>query len=486
MNFWDAATSLPASAQVALAVALLIAFAFEFINGFHDTANAVATVIYTRSLPATPAVLFSGLMNFLGVLLGGTAVAFGIVNLLPVDLLVANPTGGRVFGPALVTVLALLLAGVVWNLGTWYLGLPVSSSHTLIGSILGVGIANGLWTGKGALSGLNWYEVEKVGLSLLLSPVLGFVGALLLLLGMRVVFRQPRLYVPPAGDDTPPWWIRLPLIGTCGLVSYAHGANDGQKGMGLLLLVLIGFMPLHYALSVTRPELAPQVAAAATDLRRAVQAERAATPRPADDPLDRDLRTLDGELAHLEHRLAGVTRFDDAAHLPLDKAIRWEVRENAVLAAKLLKKLEADPGLPADLRGQFTAARKGAISPAVEYVPLWVVVGTALALGIGTTVGYKRIVETVAEKIGKQHLTYAQGAAAETVAAVTIYGAAELGLPVSTTQVLNSGVAGTMIANGTGIQRKTVTKILLAWVCTLPACMLLAGLLFVVGRTVFG
>src|SRR3954453_7497953 len=168
MNFWDAATALSAGPLILLAVALLVAFAFEFINGFHDTANAATTVIYTRSLPATPAVIYSGTLNFLGVLLGGTAVAFGIVNLLPVDLLVDSRTGA-----AMVMVMSLLLAGVTWNLGTWYIGLPVSSSHTLIGSILGVGIANSLWNGSG-LSGVNWHECKKVGLALLLSPLIGF------------------------------------------------------------------------------------------------------------------------------------------------------------------------------------------------------------------------------------------------------------------------------------------------------------------------
>lgn len=261
MTFWHALSALDAGPLVFLLFALLTAFAFEFINGFHDTANAVTTVIYTRSMPATPAVLFSGFMNFLGVLLGGTAVAFGIVNLLPVDLLV----GGR-SGAALVMVMALLLAGVAWNLGTWYLGLPVSSSHTLIGSILGVGIANSLWNGAG-LTGVNWRECEKVGLALLLSPLLGFVLSAVLLLALKVAFRSPRLYSPPQGDDRPPGAIRAVLIATCGGVSFAHGSNDGQKGMGLVLLVLIGFFPLHYALTVNEPESAPALYAAAGDLR---------------------------------------------------------------------------------------------------------------------------------------------------------------------------------------------------------------------------
>ncbi|MFM8272679.1 MAG: inorganic phosphate transporter [Gemmata sp.] len=471
MNFWEAAFSLPVGPLAALFLALLIAFAFEFINGFHDTANAVTTVIYTRSLPATPAVVYSGFLNFLGVLLGGTAVAFGIVNLLPVDLLVDSRSGA-----ALVMVLSLLLAGVTWNLGTWYFGLPVSSSHTLIGSILGVGIANGLWSGHG---GVNWAEVKKVGIALLFSPFVGFVLSLTLLLLMKVFFRAPRLYAPPQGDDRPPTAIRLALIATCGSVSFAHGSNDGQKGMGLLLLVLIGFLPIHYALTVNRPETAPEVLAAAAEVREAYRAAGAEVPKSGDPKKPK----LEEQLAVIEAELKDKRSFEE---LPRDKDTRWDVRQAVAGAARDLKKAEADEKLPKELRDRLTRVRKEKLLPAVEYVPLWVVVGTALALGIGTTIGYKRIVVTVAEKIGKQHLTYAQGVAAEAVAASTILIAAVTGLPVSTTHVLNSGVAGTMVANRSGLQWKTVGKILSAWVFTLPSCILLAGALFWIGRLMVG
>lgn len=466
MSFWDAISNLGTGPLVFLFVALFVAFAFEFINGFHDTANAVTTVIYTRSLPATPAVIYSGFCNFLGVLLGGTAVAFGIVNLLPVDLLVDARSGA-----ALVMVLSLLLAGVAWNLGTWYIGLPVSSSHTLIGSILGVGIANSLWNGNG-LNGVNWNECKKVGLALLFSPVVGFVLSGVLLLLLKVFFRSPRLYTPPQGEDRPPPAIRAVLVATCGGVSFAHGSNDGQKGMGLLLLVLIGFMPLHYALTVNKPDSAPDVYKAVGETRD-VFAKAGAEPS----------KKLAENLKKVEDELKGVANFEN---LPLDKDTRWDVRQAVLAVAKELKAAEGDEKLPAETRAALTDLRKKKFLPTVEYVPLWVVIGTALALGIGTTIGYKRIVVTVAEKIGKQHLTYAQGAAAETVAASTILISAVTGLPVSTTHVLNSGVAGTMAANRSGLQWKTVSKIFSAWVLTLPSCMLLAGLLFWIGRTISG
>ena len=408
-------------------------------------------------------------MNFLGALLtvvvGGGAVAFSIVHLLPVDLLVDARSNA-----ALVMVLSLLVAGVAWNLGTWYLGLPVSSSHTLIGSILGVGMANSLSKGEG-LAGVNWAKAGEVGLGLLLSPAVGFLFAGLLLLAMRVVFREPRLYKPPEGDDRPPRWVRGILVATCGGVSFAHGSNDGQKGMGLLLLVLIGFMPVHYALTVNRPGMAPDVRAAADEVRETYARHNVPVPEPLAKNLDTIGRELDGKAS-----------FHD---LPSDHDTRWRVRQAVDDTVRRLKKAEADPALPGEMRSRLKAARVR-MTPAVEFVPVWVVVGTALALGIGTCVGYRRIVVTVAERIGKTHLTYAQGAAAQAAAAATILLADVLKLPVSTTQVLSSGVAGTMAANRSGIQAGTVRRILTAWVLTLPACMILAGALFSLGRLVAG
>ncbi|HEX4606673.1 MAG TPA: inorganic phosphate transporter [Urbifossiella sp.] len=465
MSFWDAATSLPAAALVCLAVALFVAFAFEFINGFHDTANAVTTVIYTRTMKPTPAVIYSGTMNCLGALLtvvvGSAAVAFSIVNLLPVDLLVEGNSNG-----ALVMVMSLLLAGVTWNLGTWAMGLPVSSSHTLIGSILGVGIANGWWSGTG-FGGVNWTKAGEVGLGLLISPIVGFACAAGLLLAMKKVAPDPRLYTPPGEGEAPPRWIRAVLVLTCGGVSFAHGSNDGQKGMGLVLLVLVGFLPVHYALDTNSPDEAKGVAAAVAGVRE--EFARHAATMPA---------ALDGDLAAISTALAGKDSFEQ-----LDSALnnRWAVRQAIFRSRRALGAAD----LPADLRAAVDPHRK-TFAGAIEFVPLWVVFGTALALGVGTCVGYKRVVVTVAEKIGNSHLNYAQGAAAQGVAAATIL-LADIGhLPVSTTQVLSSGVGGTMVASGSGMQTATCRKILLAWVLTLPACMILAGCLFILGRVAFG
>jgi phosphate/sulfate permease len=458
VSLWEAVSALPASQIVFLLIALTVAFGFEFINGFHDTANAVTTVIYTRTMRPTPAVLYSGTMNFFGVLVGGTVVAFSIVNLLPVDLLVAaNSTA------ALVMVMSLLLAGVTWNLGTWYLGIPVSSSHALIGSILGVGLANSLLVSRG-VAGVNWAKAGEVGLALLISPVVGFGLAALLLLAMKWLIPEPRLYLPPEKDDKPPQWVRWLLIGTCGGVSFAHGSNDGQKGMGLILLVLIGFLPTYYALDTNHPEEAKVVKAALAELRNGIDAA-IQTEGSHKEQIERDVN-------YLEQKLAGVQSF---AQLPPEA--RWEVRQALF---RLARYLAADPQFQ-----RYEAERK-AFTRAIEFVPLWVVFGVALALGIGTIIGYQRIVITVAEKIGKTHLTYAQGAAAEVVAAVTILAADAAHAPVSTTQVLSSGVAGTMVANRSGIQGGTCRKILLAWLFTLPGTILLAAVLFTLGQWLAG
>src|SRR5262252_2882020 len=237
-----------------LGVALLIALGFEFVNGFHDTANAVATVIYTNSLPPHAAVVYSGLLNFIGVVLSSGAVAFGIISLLPVELMLQV---GSSAGFAMV--FALLIAAILWNLGTWWLGLPASSSHTLIGSIIGVGVANALLHGRDGTTGVDWAQATKVGYALLLSPLVGFVLSALLLLVLRMIVRNRELYEEPRGNRAPPWWIRGILILTCTGVSFAHGSNDGQKGMGLIMLILIGTVPIAYALNRAMPttQMAP-------------------------------------------------------------------------------------------------------------------------------------------------------------------------------------------------------------------------------------
>ncbi len=451
-----------------LFLALGIALGFEFVNGFHDTANAVATVIYTRSLSPRKAVIWSGLCNFAGVALGGTAVAFGIVNLLPVDLLVKI---GSYAGMEMV--LALLIAATIWNLGTWWLGLPASSSHTLIGAIVGVGLVHSWRTGVPISEGVNWKAVGAVGMSLLISPIVGFVAAAILLRVLKRFVTDPKLYEPAAADQPPPKWIRGTLIATCTGVSLAHGSNDGQKGIGIVMLILIGIVPAHYLIDPDASgESFRKVAAAAGELDAMVKAHEGDGHSP-------DVRS---ELQNIQVLLEGRER---PGQIP--ESDRRRVRSAVLRSAEGLRDWEEDRAASlSDPDRERVKALRTRLLGVVEYAPKWVMVAVATALGLGTTVGWKRIVQTVGEKIGKSHLSYAQGAAAEIVAMTTIGLADFGGLPVSTTHVLSSGVAGTMAANGSGLQWNTVRNIALAWVLTLPAAMTLSGGLFLLFRTILG
>lgn len=459
-EFFDALGRLDAQQLAVLAIALLVAFGFEVVNGFHDTANAVTTVIYTRTLKATPAVIFSGFCNFLGVLLGGTTIAFSIVHLLPVDLLIDAASRS-----AILMVMALLIAGLGWNLLTWWFGIPVSSSHTLIGAILGVGLANGLMSGKGWVAGVNWEKAAEVGLALLISPLIGFAAAAALLLIAKKKIPDPELYTPPPEDPNarPPRWIRAALITTCGGVSLAHGSNDGQKGMGLIMLVLIGLLPAGFALNLDQSQGAVQARAAAAELRGIL--------------VDRGEKIHHAEIAELDVTLALLEGKTSLRDVPMSQ--RAALRSSISRVDCALEQYHR-----IDSRAEFAALAgpRRELRRAIEYVPTWVILGVALCLGIGTTVGYKRVVFTIAEKLGKDHMSYAQGASAEVVAMATIGLANFASLPVSTTQVLSSGVTGTMWANQTGVQVATARNIALAWVLTLPCSMMASAWVFVFGR----
>ncbi|MGY3257718.1 inorganic phosphate transporter [Pseudomonas chlororaphis] len=464
-----------------LGVALLIALGFEFVNGFHDTANAVATVIYTHSLPPHFAVVWSGFFNFLGVLLSSGAVAFGIIALLPVELILQV---GSSAGFAMI--FALLIAAILWNLGTWWLGLPASSSHTLIGSIIGVGVANALMHGRDGTSGVDWSQATKVGYALLFSPLIGFAFAALLLLALRLFVKNRALYKAPKGNTPPPWWIRGMLIVTCTGVSFAHGSNDGQKGMGLIMLILVGTLPMAYALNRTMPaDQALQFAAVAEVTQQAL-VKNAPQPAPADPRavLSDYVRSKEATpqlvpaLAALTGHIGDeVKGYGSLAKVPAEAM--GNVRNDMYLSSETIRLMDKNQvgDFDADTQGKLQLFKQQ-IDNATRFIPLWVKIAVAIALGLGTMVGWKRIVVTVGEKIGKTHLTYAQGASAETVAMLTIGAADMFGLPVSTTHVLSSGVAGTMVANGGGLQMQTIRNLLMAWVLTLPAAILLSGSLY--------
>lgn len=483
-------TSAVAVPWILLGLALLIALGFEFVNGFHDTANAVATVIYTHSMPAELAVMWSGFFNFLGVLTASGAVAFGIISLLPVELILQVGSSA-----GLAMVFSLLTAAIIWNLGTWYLGLPSSSSHTLIGSIVGVGLANQFLAPAGsATSGVDWTKATEVGMSLLISPLFGFGMAALLLLVMKLLVRNKALYEAPKGNTPPPLWIRALLIFTCTGVSFAHGSNDGQKGMGLIMLILIGVVPTAFALNRT-PDVnyleAYKTAAAQVDTVLGKYVKPGVTVSDAKAVVSEAVRTktwtdqtTPALQTFIQQTNTLVSPYPSVEKLPIE--LVSNARNDIYLIGEALKLIDKKKLLPmeADDLKVVTAYHK-AVDNATKFIPLWVKIAIALALGLGTMVGWRRIVVTVGEKIGKTHLTYGQGASAELVAVGTIGAADMLGLPVSTTHVLSSGVAGTMAANGSGLQWSTVRNMLLAWVLTLPASIALAFGLFVLMRALF-
>ncbi len=466
---------LPTSAALLLIVCLLAVCFFEAINGFHDTANAVATVIYTKSLKPNTAVLWSGIMNFLGVFFGGVVmawimgffgshegshggigVAMGIVKLMPVNEMMDSNISETIS-----LVLAVLFAAILWNLGTWYYGIPCSSSHTLIGSLLGAGFA---FSTIHTNAKVNWSKASEIGSSLLISPLFGFSLAILLMFILTSFIKNKVIFKEPDPKKAPPMWIRAILILTCTLVSFFHGSNDGQKGVGLLLVVMMAFLPSQFAFD---NRINP------ADLKIvALNIEQTLTKAAQGAPNETVL-----------------TGFANEAHgvaVALD-TLRFSNQGATMAARRSIQKLNG--GLKGALSGGVITGKEvrasikadtDRLATAYEFAYTWMVALISICLGIGTMIGWKRIVVTIGEKIGKSHLTYAQGASAELCAAATIGVSTGLGLPVSTTHVLSSGIAGTMVAKGgvKNLQKKTIQNIALAWILTLPVSFLLAAILF--------
>jgi PiT family inorganic phosphate transporter len=392
-------------------------------------------------------------------------------------------------------VFALLIAAIVWNLGTWYFGIPNSSSHALIGSIIGVGLMNQIMSSsQSGTSGVDWAQAAGVGKSLLFSPLAGFVIAALMLLLAKFLIKIPALYKPPVGAAPPPWWIRGLLILTCTGVSYAHGSNDGQKGMGLIMLILIGTVPTTYALNRSLPaSYTPQFEKFSTDAAQVIGKKAEGynvlgNPRPAVTVYVAQHQINEGtypSLAVLVKQISDqVKQYGSFDKLPNE--VVGNTRNDMYLASEairlLLKDKEAELS-PVEVT-TLTGYKK-ALDTGTKFIPTWVKVAVAIALGLGTMIGWRRIVVTVGEKIGKEHLSYGQGASAEITAMGLIMAADGYGLPVSTTHVLSSGVAGTMAANGSGLQLTTIKNMALAWVTTLPAAIVLSGSLFALFRYLF-
>jgi PiT family inorganic phosphate transporter len=472
-----------------LGLALLIALGFEFVNGFHDTANAVATVIYTHSLEPNVAVVWSGICNLAGVLASSGTVAFAVITLLPVELIIQVSSGA-----GFAMVFALLIAAILWNLGTWWLGLPASSSHTMVGSIIGVGLANQLMNVRTGTSGLDWQQAIKVLKALLISPVVGFGLAAVIILLSKWMIRYPSLYEAPKDNQPPPWPIRALMVLTCTGVSFFHGSNDGQKGMGLIMLILIGTVPTAYALNHAVSPMEVQDFIAASEqaghiLDRHVDKTAILGPDAREEVTDyirtkqlqpATIMALRELVEDLNHEVALYKVFKS---VPAQD--QTNVRNDMYVASEAIRLMQKsnNPAFTPEENAALTNY-KSKVDKATKFIPDWVKVAVALALGLGTMVGWKRVVVTVGEKIGKEHLTYAQGATAGLVAMGTIFAADNFGLPVSTTHILSSGIAGTMVANGSGLHLSTVRNILAGWIFTLPAAALLSGVLYWLFRAI--
>ncbi len=453
--------------MILLGATILTVCIFEFVNGFHDTANAVATVIYSKSLPPVPAVIWSGIMNFLGVIssayLFGMGVATKIASLLPVEALIEQD-----LHHSIAMVLSVLLAAIIWNVGTWYYGIPCSSSHTMIGALLGVGIVFSMTPENIERVGVNWSEAIKIGESLLISPIFGFSMAIALMFILKQTIKNKKIFKEAGQDEKPPVGIRIILICTSTMVSFFHGSNDGQKGIGLLLIVLMTFLPLHFALS---PDFSPEAAAGSLEKIQAAM--------PASLSIYPEVQKANESIELLKKDIENLQ--------PDDTKQRLAIRKRITLLKKNVSVLLDVPNVIQNNRSrQIISAELKTMNGYTSYVPTWCIVIVSISLGLGTMIGWKRIVVTIGEKIGKRHMTYAEGATAELIASSTIGLASGLGLPVSTTHVLSSGVAGAMVATKgvKNLQGDTIKNIALAWVLTLPVTILLSGVIYAILRNV--
>ena len=468
----------PASALAfgLIVFALVMVIMFEATNGFHDAANAVATVIYTKSLQPGQAVVLSGLMNFTGVMVGGIAVAYALVELLPAEVL--SPPDG---GPAVAMLVSLFIAALSWNIATWWFGLPNSSSHCLIGALIGVALGNALARSRNLSEGVHWAQLWKVLEALALSPVLGFVLAGALYFVCRRTLHDKHLY-EPATDKPPIWWMRGILILTCTSVSFAHGTNDGQKSIGLIMLTIIGIFPATYALNPTAGQSLREMSAT---MRQAEPLVR----KFGDDEKETALAAANSieNQARDEQDGAGGAKSDaepnsgrrqlEAGPASTAAKLRSSVRDDVYRVISELRHAQEASGISAGEKKEAQRIAKQ-LGSSVEYAPIWVRMLSALCLGVGTIIGYKRIVTTLGERLGNVHLTPAQGASAEVVSAILIGTAGFTGLPVSTTHIVTSGIAGTMVTSGAGLKYGIISRIIIAWLVTLPVTISIAGGLY--------
>ena len=482
---WDALNNIDNFTIGLLLLSLGIALFYEMINGFHDTANAVAMIIYTNSMKPGYSVIMAGIMNFFGVILGGIGVAYVIVHLLPLDIMVSSDQNAT-----LVMIFSLLLSALIWNFGTWYFGLPVSSSHSLIGSLVGVSVAFGMMHGFTFSQSLNWKVVYGILTALAVSPLLGFGLAFLIMKLSRKFVKHPKYFKTPRpdGKKKPNFWMRTGIIATGAGVSFAHGSNDGQKGIGLIMIILIGILPTYYALNMeahqykimqTRDSAANLAKFYADNndiLTKLLNEKQLISALKIQNSITEcNVNQVYNTTLEISTKLDGLKSYSE-----LTENDRWKIHTAVLCSDNFFGQVErAYKSIDKDKSDYIADQRKQMIT-STEYVPYWVIIAVALMIGIGTMIGYKRVVHTIGEKIGSKPINHMQGAVAQAMAMVTILLANFAHAPVSTTHIVSSAVAGTMVAEPDGgVQKKTFNTILLAWLFTLPVTAIMGAAIYI-------
>lgn len=468
-----------------LFLSLAIALFYEMINGFHDTANAVAMIIYTNSMEAKYSVIMSGIMNFIGVIAGGIGVAYAIVHLLPLDIMVSSDQKAT-----LIMIYSLLISAVIWNFGTWYYGLPVSSSHSLIGSLIGVSTVFGVMNGFEFSQSINWKVLYGILTALALSPIFGFGLAFLFMKITKKFIHTAKFYKTPENEikrKRPNFWMRMGIIATGAGVSFAHGSNDGQKGIGLIMIILIGILPAYYALNMNSHQYRiQQTLESAQNLAKFYDQNKEALDKLVSEKhLISALKTKNTidecnvnqvyeTTSLIATKLTGIKSYAE-----LSEKDRWSIHTSMLCSDNFFGQVEKTFLTTDKDKADYISLQRKTMLKETEYVPNWVIIAVAFALSIGTMIGYKRIVVTIGEKIGSQPINYMQGTISQAIAMITILLANFAHAPVSTTHIVSSSVAGSVVAEpGGGIQKNMVKTILLSWLFTLPITALMSAAIY--------
>ncbi|WP_331828510.1 inorganic phosphate transporter [Candidatus Blochmannia sp. SNP] len=512
--------------RIMLILALILVFIYEAINGFHDTANSVVTVIYTCALRSHSAVLMSGIFNFLGVILSGLSVAYTIIHLLPTYFFTnTNPNH------ILAMIFSMLFAAILWNLGTWYFRLPTSSSHTLIGTLIGIGVVHAIITHCPMMQGLNIPQLINIFLSLIISPIIGLTLARIMMLILCRYWNNEKkhkdIHITPTqqtqeyGRPQPSLWTRVVLILSAAGVSFSHGANDGQKGIGLIMLLLIGVAPASFMLNmnasshdISRTRNAVNnfyeyysqhynnfktiIPSEITSIPMSIALNQLKVIVPSitnstqifiknnnityfnqclsspdtEMQVKKFLYDLSLTLTIIHNAALLLENLDNYAQLNIEQ--RSQMRQLLIYIVDILDQIVALPETSHNNKN-FLNHLKEHLLNTVEYAPTWIILAVALSLSLGTIIGWKRVAITIGEKIGKKEMTYAQGLSAQLTTAISIGTASYAGMPVSTTHVLSSSITGSMLMRGWGVQKKTIKNILITWSLTLPVSIILSG-----------